>query len=149
MSRKSSTFGLDASGVERSAAVNANNQIEVRIGASVYGAPPETWYLPWTGTNGAADNAVIYTSPDVSMYNYHTIKVSGTNSADVQVTLDGTNWTTAVAVELADNVTTGGGVKVLSIPTGKVGVLRGKFRGIRVLQDGTTNANATGAHSVI
>ena len=149
MSRKSSTFGLDASGVERSAAVNANNQIEVRIGASVYGAPPETWYLPWTGTNGAADNAVIYTSPNVSRYNYHTIKVSGTNSADVQVTLDGTNWTTAVAVELADNVTTGGGVKVLSIPTGKVGVLRGKFRGIRVLQDGTTNANATGAHSVI
>jgi len=46
-------------------------------------------------------------------------------------------------------VTTGGGVKVLSIPTGKVGVLHGKFRGIRVLQDGTTNANATGAHSVI
>jgi len=113
-----------------------------------YGNYPATWYLPWTGTAGAADNAVIYTSPDVTTYNYHTFTVSGTNSADVYVSHDGVTYD-LMAVTLTDDVTTGGGVKVVTIPTGKTGFFKGKFKYIQVLQDGATDANCLGAHSVI
>jgi hypothetical protein len=106
-------------------------------------------YLEFTGTAGAADNALIYTSGDVSAYNIHYIFVSGTNSADVEVSFDGTNYSSAVSVLLADDVTTGGGIKAITIPTGKVGILEGKFKNIRVRQDGVTDADATGAHGVV
>jgi len=122
--------------------------VEMQAGSVwAYGNWPATWYLEWAGTAGAADNAVIYTSTDVSMYNYHTFTVSGTNSADVEVSHDGSTWDVA-AVELTDDVTTGGGIKVITIPTGKTGVLKGKFKYIRINQDGATDADAVGAHSV-
>ena len=109
---------------------------------------PATWYLEWTGTAGAADNAVIYTSSDVSMYNYHTVTVSGTSPADVYVSVDGTTYD-LMSVELTDDVTTGGGVKVVTIPTGKTGFFTGKFKNVRVIEDGATDSNAVGAHGVI
>ena len=109
---------------------------------------PETWYLEWSGTAGAADNAVIYTSGDVSMYNYHTITVSGTSPSDVYVSVDGTTYD-LMAVHLTDDVTTGGGVKVVTIPTGKTGFFHGKYKNVRVIEDGATDSNAIGAHSVI
>jgi len=105
-------------------------------------------YLEWAGTAGAADNAVIYTSGDVSRFNYHTIAVTGTSPSDVEVTLDGTTWH-VVATVLADDVTTGGGIAVITIPTGKLGILRGKFKQIRVLEDGATDSDAFGAHGII
>jgi hypothetical protein len=122
--------------------------IHVREASSIYGNYPATWYLAWTGTAGAADNAVIYTSPDVSMYNYHTFTASGTSGCDVEVSHDGTTWD-VVAVTLTDDVTTGGGIKVITIPTGKSAFLPGKWKYIRVLEDGPTDANCLGAHSVI
>jgi len=103
-------------------------------------------YLEWAGTAGAADNAVIYTSGDISKFNHHTIAVTGTNSSDVEVTLDGTTWHVA-SVKLIDDVTTGGGIQVITIPTGKLGVLTGKFKQLRVKQDGVTDSDAFGAHS--
>jgi len=121
---------------------------KIKVNASIYGNYPATWYLAWTGTAGAADNAVIYTSPDVSMYNYHTITVSGTSPADVYVSHDGTTYD-LMAVTLTDDVTTGGGIKVVTIPTGKTGFFHGKFKYVRVIEDGATDSNALGAHSVI
>ena len=105
-------------------------------------------YFEWAGTAGAADNALIYTSGDVSGFNYHTISVTGTDAADVEVTLDGTTWN-LVSTLLADDVTTGGGVKVITIPTTKLGILHGQFKQIRVRQDGATDADAFGAHGNI
>ena len=110
---------------------------------------PTKEYLEWVGVAGAADNAVVYTSPDVSGYNYHTIAATGTDAVDVEVSLDNTTWIGPVSVRLGDDVTTGGGVDVVSIPTAKYGVLRGKFRSIRVLQNGATDANAYGAHGTV
>lgn len=108
---------------------------------------PGDVYLEWAGAAGAADNALIYTSGNVSRFNYHTIAVTGTNAADVEVTLDGTTWHVASTL-LADDVTTGGGIAVITIPTGKLGILRGKFKQIRVRQDGVTDADAFGAHGI-
>lgn len=105
-------------------------------------------YVEWAGTAGAADNALIYTSGNVSRFNYHTISVTGTDPADVEVTLDGSTWN-IVSTLLADDVTTGGGIKVITIPTGKLGILHGKFKQIRVRQDGATDADAFGAHGSI
>ncbi len=105
-------------------------------------------YVEWAGTAGAADNTLIYTSGDVSAFNYHSISVTGTDAADVEVTLDGTTWNIASTL-LADDVTTGGGVNVITIPTGKLGILKGKFKGVRVRQDGATDADAFGAHGII
>lgn len=109
---------------------------------------PNDEYLEWAGTAGAADNALIYTSDNISRFNYHTISVTGTNAADIEVTLDGSTWN-LIATLLADDVTTGGGVKVITIPTAKLGILQGKFKQIRVIQDGATDADAFGAHGSI
>lgn len=104
-------------------------------------------YLEWAGAAGSNDNDLIYTSGDVSRFNYHTIAVTGTDAADVEVTVDGTTWH-VVATLLADDVVTGGGIAVITVPTGKLGVLRGKFKQIRVRQDGATDADAFGAHGI-
>ena len=109
---------------------------------------PQQQYLAWSGTAGAADNAVIYTSVDVSAYNFHTFTVSGTNSADVYVSHDGTTYD-VISVRLTDDVTTGGGVNVITIPTGKSAFLFGKWKYIQVLQDGATDSNCVGAHGVV
>jgi len=105
-------------------------------------------YTEWAGTAGAADNAIIYTSGDVSGFNYHTISVTGTDPADIEVTADGTTWRVAATL-LVDDVTTGGGIKVITIPTGKMGILQGIFKQIRVRQDGATDADAFGNHGTV
>ena len=119
-----------------------------RIASSVYGNYPSTLYLEWAGTAGSNDNDVIYTSGDVSMYNYHAITVSGTNSADVYVSVDGTTYD-VMSVQLTSDVTTGGGIRVITIPTGSTGYFTGKFKNVRVIQDGPTDSDAVGAHSVL
>lgn len=124
-----------------------------RLASSVYGNDPATWYLEWSGAAGTADNDVIYTSPDVSAYNYHIIENTSGETMDIFVSVDGTNFTTAAAsVELIDDVTTGGGVKSITIPTVKTAILKGKFKKIRVDQNGAGTPAAgevRGAHGVI
>ena len=96
-----------------------------------------------TSTAGAADNAVLYTSPDVSKFNYHIIDNRSGESVDVWVSIDGTNYSqTAASVRLIDDVTTGDGVNVIDIATTKTGILRGKFRNVRILQKGAGNPAA-------
>jgi alpha-L-fucosidase len=120
----------------------------VRLSASEV-AEPSQWYLPFTGSAGTNDNDVVYTSTDVSLYNYHTIECTA-GTVDIQVSVDGTNYnTTQAAVLLHDDVTTGGGVFVLTIASGKIGILKGKFKNIKILQNGATASNARGGHGVV
>jgi len=95
---------------------------------------PEQWYVQIDASTAAdaTDNTVIYTSGDVSMYNYHTIEcVSATDPVTVQVSIDGTSWSGDFAIT--------GVTATPSIATGEFGVLAGKFQKIRVLKNGTTN----------
>lgn len=112
-----------------------------------YGTWPSSYYLPVTGAAGTNDNDIVYTSGDVSTYNTHYIECTA-GTVDIQVSLDGTNFNnTQAAVLLHDDVTTGGGVKILTIASGKVGILKGKFKKIKVLQNGATASNARIAHT--
>lgn len=110
------------------------------------GLYPESWYLQFTGAAGAADNAVIYLSPDVSAYNVHYIEATA-GTIDVDVSLDGTNWIAAVAA--VSLVTTTPTTRVVEAAAGVCLELRGKFKAIRVLQKGAVASNARGAHGVI
>ena len=92
-----------------------------------------------TSVAGAADNAVLYTSPDVSKFNYHIFDNRSGETVDIWVSVDGTNYAqTAASVRLIDDVTAGtsGPINVIDIATTKTGILRGKFRNIRVIQKG-------------
>lgn len=90
-----------------------------------------------TSSAGAADNAVLYTSPDVSKFNYHIIDNRSGETVDVFVSVDGTNYsTTAASLELINDVTAGGPTKNIDLATTETGILRGKFRNIRIDQKG-------------
>jgi len=109
-----------------------------------YGNWPNTWFVQGSAqiVATAVDNSVIYESPG-DMSGYNTFMIENTSSVDpvtVQISLDGLNYSTDVAALLADDVTTGGGVKVLSIPTGKFAVVKDvRWKTIRVLKNGITN----------
>lgn len=117
-------------------------------------AHPSQRYLTWSGAVGAADNAVLYTSVDVSGYNYHAIENRSAVPVDVLITVDGTFNASqpSAAVLLTDDVTTGGGVLSITIPANKTGILNGKFMNIRVQQVGAgsiTINTVVGAHGVV
>lgn len=100
-----------------------------------------TPYINNSATGGAqTDNTIVYTSSDISIYNQHVIEnTSATDPVDVYVSLDGTNYLAlAASVSLHDDVTTGGGIKVVTIPAGKAGILEGVYSTIQVLKDGIT-----------
>lgn len=122
----------------------------IASGMDTRGNYPSTWYLEWSGAAGAADNAEIYVSGDVSMYNYHTIfNNDNDENVDVHVSLDGTNFFGPVAVNILDEV--GDALPEIAIAFGKAGVLKGKFKAIKILQV-TAGAIGVGlvygAHSV-
>ena len=126
--------------------------IEMQAGSLwAYGNWPSTVVSQVEFTAGAADNAILYTSADISMYNYHIIENTDTSvPLDIYVSIDGTNFNpTAATVELLDDVTTGGGIKVVSIPTLKIGVLKGKFAKIRCLQVGAGTCDGRILHGVV
>lgn len=89
-----------------------------------------------TGTN---DNDVMATVADARQYDAF-ILMSTVGAVDIQVTLDGTNWSTA-PLSLTDMgaVTTD---PVLVTAANRVYGFRGVFRGVRVVQNGATGATA-------
>lgn len=118
----------------------------VAVATDYRGLYPDAWYLEWAGIAGAADNAVIYTSPDVSAYNVHYVEATA-GTIDVDVSLDGTNWIAAIAgVSL---ITTTPATRVVEAASGVCLEIRGKFKKIRVNQKGATASNARGAHGVL
>jgi hypothetical protein len=98
-----------------------------------------------TGTN---DNDVVI-SLDQNAEAYDTFLLMSTAGAmDVFVTLDGTNYSTA-ALSLADLGATSTDPVVVTAANRVYG-FRGKYRGIRVLQNGATGvANATLRYGVM
>lgn len=90
-----------------------------------------------TGTN---DNDVMLTVSEARQYDSF-ILMSTVGAVDVQVTLNGTDWSTA-PLSLTDmGATTSDPVLVTA--ANRVYGFRGRFRGVRVLQNGATAATAT------
>jgi len=89
---------------------------------------------------GINDNDVVIQSNDISRYNAFFL-MSTAGGMDVFVTLDGTNYSSA-ALSLIDDgaITTD---PVLVTTSSRIYAFRGKFKAIRVLQNGATGvANA-------
>jgi len=102
-------------------------------------------YSGWLGLSGSANGDLIYLSKEITDYNTHIIAVTGANAVDVEVSLDGSVWFIA-STSLVSDVSPNGGRKVIKIPSGEMGILKGKFLNLRILQNGNTDVNAFGAH---
>jgi hypothetical protein len=101
-------------------------------------------YIVHTGAAGTDDNDVIYASGDISDFDVHYIeRTAGT--VDVDISFDGTNWVSAVA--LRDLAATASATFVSSLGAGKAGELRGRFAKLRVNQAGATASNARIVHA--
>jgi hypothetical protein len=97
-----------------------------------------------TGTQGTNDNDVVYTSGDISGFRKHYIEATA-GTIDVDVSIDGTNWITAVAgVSL---VTTTPATRVVEAASGVCIVIEGVFEKLRVNQKGATASNARILHA--
>jgi len=107
---------------------------------------PTSLYNAFTSATGVNTGDVLYTSPDVSSYNVHSFQASA-GAFTVEVSIDGTNFTGAQAME--DGASTTPATRVAaSANTTSCYFLYGKFKAIRLKQSGATAAAARGAHSV-
>jgi hypothetical protein len=97
------------------------------------------FYTRYTGT-ASADNATLFTTGDLAEYDACTI-MSTAGAVDVFVTLDGSNWSTA-ALSLQDMGSTSV-EPVLVTAANRVYAFVGKYRAVRVLQNGATGASAS------
>lgn len=88
------------------------------------------------GTNAADVVATINPALAFDHFTIHAV----TATLDVQVTGDGTNW---VTVATQDAASTTPGTLVATLTVGKVGLLIGRFVGVRIRQSGATAANGT------
>ena len=76
---------------------------------------PASWYL--SGTSTAADvndNTDVYVSPDVSIYNHHSISIvtaPGAGAVEVHVSLDGTNWEATPVQVISDALVEGAAIQ--------------------------------------
>lgn len=125
----------------------ANGGLGVAVFYDYRGNPVEYDYPSWTGAAGVSDNDLVYTSPDVSLYNTHYIECTA-GTVDIEVTLDGTNWNTTPAAVLLHDATAVG-TYAADIASGKLGQLKMKVKKFRVRQKGATAANARGASGVV
>lgn len=101
----------------------------------------------FTGT-GASDNDLLVTTTNVEKHSLFTL-MSSAGAVDVEVTLDGTNWST-VALAMEDQGATANATYVIVTAANRVYKFWGKYRQIRVRQNGATAATATlmcGSHS--
>lgn len=118
----------------------------IQIGADYRGPYPNTLYLAFLSATGTNAGDVLYTSPDVSAYNVHEFQ-GVANLFTVEVSLDGTNWSGAQALEDGASTTPATRVAASANQT-SVYYLYGKFSKIRIKQSGAGAASARGAHSV-
>lgn len=88
------------------------------------------------GVNAADVVATISAAIDFDRFTIHAV----TATLDVQVTGDGTNW---VTVAVQDATATASATFVATLTVGKVGLLVGRFIGVRIRQSGATPANGT------
>lgn len=106
-------------------------------------------FVKYTGSGGSGDNEIIYTSSDVSKFNYHVIHNGDADGAiDVEASID--NGTTYALVHTQDTQNTALAY-ASTIPATEIGILRGKFTNIRIRQAGATAVTGTSvkiAHGV-
>lgn len=95
-------------------------------------------YYTGTGTN---DNDLLVTSANVEKHSHFTL-MSTTGAVDVEVSLDGVNFSTA-ALAMEDQGATANSTYVLVTVAARVYKWTGKYRVIRVRQNGATAAAAT------
>ncbi len=88
------------------------------------------------GVNAADVVATINPALDFDHFTIHAVVAT----LDVQVTGDGTNW---VTVAVQDASATASATFVATLTVGKVGLLVGRFIGVRIRQSGATPANGT------
>jgi hypothetical protein len=86
------------------------------------------------GTNTGDVVATISNALDFERFTIHAV----TATLDVQVTGDGTNW---VTVAVQDAAATASATFVTTLTVGKVGLLTGRFLGVRIRQSGASAAN--------
>lgn len=141
MSYKSQNVGQDSNGNLLPQLLDSTGK--TWVGNDYRGNYPNTWWLDITSVAGTADDDVLYTSTDITSYDRHIIENESGNAVDVYVSVDGTNYSTAaVSAYLIDDVTTGGGIKSITIPDNKVGIIEGKFKKLRILQIGAGTPSA-------
>lgn len=112
------------------------------------GLYPESWRLDFVGAAGVNDNDIVYTSPDVSMYNEHYIE-STAGTVDVEICVDGTNFNTATPPVMLMTDQTAVGTYAATVAVNKIGILKMKCKYIRIRQNGASAANARGSHVVV
>lgn len=101
---------------------------------------PQGHARSFSGT-GVNDNDLLFTTPNVQIFGSFTL-ISSTGAVDVEVEVDGTNWTTA-PLALEDLGATANATYVLVTAALRAYQFRGKFTRVRVRQNGVTAANAT------
>jgi hypothetical protein len=97
---------------------------------------PPAFVTGTAGVNAADVIATISQAVDYDKFTIHAV----TNTLDVQATGDGTNW---VTVAVQDMTATASGTFVVTLTAGKIGILVGKFIGVRIRQSGASAANGT------
>lgn len=95
-------------------------------------------YYSGSGTN---DNDLLFTTRSVEQHDTFQL-MSTAGAVDVETTLDGANWTTA-PLALEDQGATTSTTYVLVTVANRMYRFRGKFRQVRVRQNGVTGASAT------
>ena len=90
------------------------------------------WSSNVTSDAGAAANAVLYTSVDVSKYNYHVIQNNdAVGSIDFEASVDGVTFK---PIYVADQTGANSDALTATLAPSKIGIIRGKFKAIKVLQ---------------
>lgn len=122
--------------------IGTDGAAHVRVASDYRGAYPASYYLEHSGSN-TDDNSVLLTTGDLTNYNEHIIH-STAGAVDVEVTVDGTNWTSSATAPIAmqDMTATASATFVTVTAAGKVYKLIGKFKKIRLVQNGATAATA-------
>lgn len=137
---------VDASG-KPFASDAATNSPKIYVAGDYRGQYPETWFLTFLGAIGTNTGDVIYTSPDISAYSIHEFQGVTSGVFTVEVSLDGTNFSGAVALEDGASTTPATRVAVSANLT-SVYTVYGKFKALRIKQSGATAANARGVHAI-
>jgi len=102
---------------------------------------PAEWVVEWEGVASVLIATPVYTSGDVSMYNNHTFEAA-TNTAKVEAQATAAGGWSSVQV-LVD------GSMSATIAAGKIGVLEGKFYGVRMKPNAdAASTNGFGSHTV-
>lgn len=88
---------------------------------------------------GVDDDDVLFTIEGAEVFDTFLL-LSATGAVDVQVSLDGTNWSSAISLADLGAVTND---PVVVTAAGRLFGFRGKFAKVRVLQNGGTAADCT------